>query len=61
MKGVPFMFEWIAANLPTILICLTLLVLAGLAGRRLYKNRKKGGCGCGCSECPHAGSCHKPE
>lgn len=55
------MFEWIAANLPTILICLALLVLAGLAGRRLYKNRKKGGCGCGCSECPHAGSCHKPE
>lgn len=39
-------------------------VLAGivvLIAIKLYKDRKKGKhtCGCGCSNCPSAGICHK--
>lgn len=35
-----------------------LAIVVGLAVRSVVKNRKKGGCGCGCDSCPNSGFCH---
>ncbi|MBC8585226.1 FeoB-associated Cys-rich membrane protein [Youxingia wuxianensis] len=29
------------------------------AAYKSFKNHKDGGCGCGCSGCPHSQTCHK--
>ena len=46
------MLEWLSANIATILISLALAAAAILAVRKLIRDRKKGGCSCGCSDCP---------
>ena len=53
------MFAWIAANYPTILICLALALIVTSIIISLARNKKKGksSCGCGCQSCPMGGSC----
>ncbi len=34
------------------------LILFVLASIKTIKDRKKGGCGCGCSSCSNASKCH---
>lgn len=55
------MFNWIARNLSTIIICLVLAAVVVLIIVSLVKDRRKGksSCGCKCAHCPMAGSCHK--
>ena len=43
----------------TILIAAALAAFGVLAVRSLLRERKKGGCSCGCAGCPHSGRCHK--
>lgn len=38
-------------NLPTVVISIVLIILFTLACIKIYKDRKKGGCGCGCNGC----------
>lgn len=54
------MFTWIANNIWTIVICVVLLAVIGLAVWSLVKDKKKGksSCGCNCAHCAMAGSCH---
>ena len=51
------MLAFLADNLATILIAAVLLALFVLAVRHLRRKSADGGCGCGCSGCPHAGAC----
>ena len=44
-------------NVFDIIICILIAAAVILAVRRLSKN--KGGCGCGCPDCPHKNSCNK--
>lgn len=55
------MFNWIARNLSTIIICLVLAAVVVLIIVSLVKDKRKGksSCGCKCAHCPMAGSCHK--
>ncbi|MBQ2995391.1 MAG: FeoB-associated Cys-rich membrane protein, partial [Peptococcaceae bacterium] len=46
----------------TLAVSLVLAAMFALAVRSIYKQKKSGGCGCGCSGCPSAstgcgGSC----
>ena len=61
MKGEGHMFNWIARNLSTIIICLVLAAVVALIIVSLVKDKRKGksSCGCKCAHCPMAGSCHK--
>lgn len=61
MKGEGHMFNWIARNLSTIIICLVLAAVVVLIIVSLVKDKRKGksSCGCKCAHCPMAGSCHK--
>lgn len=54
------MSAWFASNWGTILVGLLLLALVAAILRSLIGDRKKGvgGCGCGCSGCPHSAQCH---
>ena len=54
------MFTWIANNIWTIVICVVLLAVIGLAVRSLVRDKKKGksSCGCNCAHCAMAGACH---
>lgn len=47
-------------NLPTILVGLAVLALFVAVIARGISNRKrgKGGCSCGCGDCPGRGLCH---
>ncbi len=56
------MFAWIAANIPTIAVCLVLAAIITLIVVKMVRDRKNGkcGCGCGCEGCPHSCSGHKP-
>ena len=46
----------------TVIVILIVAVAVFFAVRRVVRmTRRKGGCGCGCSGCPHADSCRKPE
>lgn len=45
------MIEFFVSNLATILLSALIIVLAVLVIIKLIKNRKKGGCSCGCF-CP---------
>ncbi len=51
------MWNWLAQNGATVVICLLLAVLAVWIIRREVKNRKKGGCSCGCGGCPMGDKC----
>lgn len=55
------MFQWIADNAGTIVVSLVLTGLVTWIVIRMYKDKKQGksSCGCNCSCCPMAGSCHK--
>lgn len=52
------MLTWITENMGTILIGLLICLAVVLAARSVYRNKKKGGCSCGCSGCPVSSSCH---
>ncbi len=54
------MFDWITANLATILISVFLLTICIGIVLKLRRDRKKGktSCGCGCSGCSMNGMCH---
>ena len=42
----------------TLAVSLVLAAMFALAVRSIYKQKKSGGCGCGCNGCPSAsGSC----
>lgn len=51
------MRELFTTHLPTLLIGLAVLAIAGFCLYRLARLRKKGQCACGCSACPYAGKC----
>ncbi|MCR5593009.1 MAG: FeoB-associated Cys-rich membrane protein [Saccharofermentans sp.] len=55
------MIEWIINNSGTIIVSVILIVIVSLAVRSLIKKKIKGEstCGCGCSNCPASGTCHK--
>ena len=55
------MFEWISANIGTVVIALIVIAVITLVVIKLIRDRKKGkpGCSCGCSGCPMKDSCHK--
>ena len=38
----------------TLVVTLVLAVMFALAVKSIYKQKKSGGCGCGCSGCPSA-------
>ena len=48
------MFNWIARNLSTIIICLVLAAVVALIIVSLVKDKRKGksSCGCKCAHCP---------
>lgn len=55
------MLTWIENNLGTIIVAAVLAAIVGGIILRLIKNKKAGksSCGCGCSTCAMAGTCHK--
>ena len=54
-------FDWLKANLATVIILAILVFVVALIVINLIKNKKQGktSCGCGCTSCPMSGSCHK--
>ncbi len=54
------MFEWLAANLATIIVALIVLAVAALIVRQMVRDKKrgKGGCSCG-RDCRACGACHQ--
>ena len=56
------MFEWLAANLATIVVSLIVLAIVSLVVWKMVRDKKrgKGGCSCGesCSTCGAGGACH---
>lgn len=55
------MLAFLAANWGNIIVMAVLALVIVLIVRNLIGNKKKGksSCGCGCSNCPSAGMCHK--
>lgn len=55
------MAEFLASNMGTILIGAAVAAVVALIIVKMVKDKKKGrsSCGCGCSNCPSAGMCHK--
>ena len=55
------MIQTIVDNGGTILVTLALAGIVAAILVRLHRDRKQGksSCGCNCSACPMAGSCHK--
>ena len=53
------MFEWLAANLASVIVALVVLAVMGLIVWKLAKDKKsgKGGCSCG-RDCGSCGACH---
>ncbi len=54
------MFDWLSANLSTIVISAILLAIVILISVYLYNQKKKGksSCGCNCEHCALHGQCH---
>lgn len=56
------MFEWLAANLATIVVSLIVLAIVSLVVWKMVRDKKrgKGSCSCGgsCSTCGACGACH---
>ncbi len=44
--------------LGNIIVAAIVLAIVLMAARKVFKDRKKGGCGCDCSGCPSSGACH---
>ena len=55
------MFEFISANIATIIVAAVILAIVTLIVVKMVRDRKnhKSSCGCGCSGCPGAGICHR--
>ena len=55
------MWNWLSANLATVLICLVLSGVVTAVVVHLIRAKKRGesSCGCGCGSCPMSDSCHK--
>ena len=55
------MLEFLMANLGNIFVGALLVLILALIIMNLIGKKKKGQstCGCGCSNCPSAGMCHK--
>ena len=55
------MLNFLAANLGNIIVSAILILMVALVIVNLLRKKKKGQttCGCGCSNCPSAGICHK--
>lgn len=55
------MWNWLSANLATVLICLALAGAVTAIVVHLVRAKKRGesSCGCGCGGCPMSDSCHK--
>lgn len=55
------MLGFVCQNWGTIVIGTVLFAMVALIAGKLVRDRKKGksSCGCGCSDCPSAGMCHK--
>ena len=54
------MLTWLAANLGSIVVALTLCVIVGLIVRGMVRDKKQGKSSCshGCSNCAMHGQCH---
>ncbi len=55
------MFEWITANIQTIIICDVLIGIVTAIIISMVRKKRKGkslSCGCGCANCPMSGFCH---
>lgn len=56
------MFEWLAANLASVIVALVVLAIVGLIVWKLAKDKKrgKGSCSCGgeCGSCGACSHCH---
>lgn len=54
------MFDWLSANLSTIIISAILLAIVILISVYLYnqKKKEKSSCGCNCEHCALHGQCH---
>ena len=56
------MFEWLAANLATIIVALVLLAVVVLVIRKMIRDKRqgKGSCSCGgsCGSCGACSACH---
>ncbi len=44
--------------LGNIIVLAIVLAIVALAARKVFKDRKTGGCGCDCGSCPSGGACH---
>jgi len=54
------MFDFIKENIGTIIVCIILIVIVALIIMKLVRDKKnhKTSCGCSCSTCPGAQTCH---
>ena len=54
------MLVFLKANIATIIVLLVVVAAVALAVYSIIKNKKAGksSCGCNCSGCPNAASCH---
>ena len=53
------MLEFLTQNIGTIAIGLAVAGLLTLITIKVVKDRKKGGCGCGCENCAMKNACHQ--
>ena len=55
------MLNFLAQHWGSILIGAIIAIVVALVIVKMYRDHKKGksSCGCGCSNCPSAGMCHK--
>ena len=55
------MLTWVSANLANIAVVAVLVLIVGLALRRMLWNKKAGksSCGCDCASCPSCASCSR--
>ena len=49
--------DWIKENIASIVLLLVVIAIAYFAVRGKIKERKKGDCGCGCSNCSACAAC----
>ena len=65
MREAHIMFEWISANIGTIIAIVIVALIVAAAVFVLVRDKKRGksifgsSCGGGCANCPMHGSCHK--
>jgi len=51
--------SFLSENIGTIAVLAVLGLIVGLVIANMVKKKKRGGCGCGCTDCPMSGKCHK--